>query len=175
MCGAPIEHGKSRKVFADGAYLTVCPACQARLSAKSVKQPQPPPALQASRRPPTLSAGRPQPRPSPRSSPSARATGSEKLELVEDYAERIRRARESLGWDQRTLAIRVKVSENIIKRIESGRLRPPLDLAKRLEDILHIKLLVPAVEEVLGESKSKTDKFVTLGEIVNIRGGEENK
>lgn len=96
---------------------------------------------------------------------------NEKLELVEDYAERIKRARESLGWDQRTLAMRLKVSENIIKRIESGKLRPTIDLAKKLEEVLNIKLLFPAVEDEL--EGGKIQKYVTLGEVVTIRGVEE--
>jgi putative transcription factor len=97
---------------------------------------------------------------------------SEKLELVDDFAERIRRAREALGWDQKTLALKLKVSENIVKRLESGKLRPPIDLAKKIEEILNIKILVPAVDEMVS-SRGKVEKYVTFGEIVSIRGAEE--
>lgn len=76
-----------------------------------------------------------------------------------------------MGWDQRTLALKLKVSENIVKRIESGKLRPTLDLAKRLEEVLNIKLLVPSIEEVIEDNKAQ--KYATLGEIVKIRGAEE--
>lgn len=100
-----------------------------------------------------------------------RAPHSDKLELVEDFAERIKRARETLGWDQRTLALKLKVSENVIKRIESGKLRPTIELARKIEEILKVKLLVPAVEDLAGGGKIQ--KYVTLGEVVNIRGGEE--
>ncbi len=96
----------------------------------------------------------------------------DRYELVDDYAERIKKARESLGWSQSTLAVKAKVSENIIKRIESGKLRPSFDLAKKLEEILNIRLLVPIVEEELKKGRDIV-KEVTLGEIVNIRGEKE--
>ena len=94
----------------------------------------------------------------------------EKYELVEDFAERIRKARERLGWSTKMLAMKVKESETTIRRIESGKLRPTLELAKRLEEVLGIKLLVPAVEEELGLfSSERRGEYVTLGEIVSIR------
>ncbi|MEM1644488.1 MAG: multiprotein bridging factor aMBF1 [Ignisphaera sp.] len=187
MCGEPIELSKSRKVYIDGAKLTLCATCASKLSPRNItqrtQQQQP---LSRSLHQPTrsgppaptvtstkaLESGKTTLAPKPRV--SGIAIASEKLELVEDFAERIRRAREALGWDQKALALKLKVSENIIKRIESGRLRPPNDLAKKLEEVLNIKLLVPAIEDVI-EGKSKADKYVTLGEIVTIRGVEEDK
>ncbi|MEM0501673.1 MAG: helix-turn-helix domain-containing protein, partial [Ignisphaera sp.] len=65
------------------------------------------------------------------------------------------------------LAGRVKVSENIVKRIESGKLRPTLELARKLEEVLGIKLLMPSIEEEL--KQQKVQKYVTLGEIVNVK------
>jgi len=72
------------------------------------------------------------------------------------------------------LAEKVKESVTTIKRIESGKLRPTIDLAKRLEEVLRIKLLVPSVEEELGPREAHTKKYVTLGEIVAIRGVEQD-
>ncbi|MEM1526195.1 MAG: multiprotein bridging factor aMBF1 [Ignisphaera sp.] len=185
MCGEPIELGKGRRIRIDSAELTVCAACASRFSPRNLSQKsqqlQPySRSLPQSTRPrsPTatsakyLEGGKKTSTPKPRG--PSRAVVSEKLELVEDFAERIRRAREAFGWDQKALALKLKVSENIIKRIESGRLRPPNDLAKKLEEVLNIKLLVPAIEDMI-ESKGKADKYVTLGEIVSIRGVEEDK
>jgi putative transcription factor len=93
----------------------------------------------------------------------------ERFELVDDYAERIKKAREALGWSQATLAAKAKVSENIVKRIEGGKLRPTHDLAKKLEDILNIRLLVPVIEESISGKKKSVSKEVTLGEIVNLK------
>ncbi len=97
---------------------------------------------------------------------------AERYEVVPDYAERVRRARERLGMSQEELAIRVKERVNVIKRIEAGTLTPTVDLAKRLEKVLGIKLLEPVVEEELGAqaTRRRRGEFeLTLGDIVEIR------
>ncbi|HIC99240.1 MAG TPA: TIGR00270 family protein [Pyrodictiaceae archaeon] len=100
---------------------------------------------------------------------SSRLGVYEKFEVVPDYAERVKRARERLGWTQRMLAQKAKVSENVIKRIEAGTLTPSIDLAKRLEKILGIKLLEPVVEEEEGYSGEKGRFYLTLGDIAEIK------
>lgn len=186
MCGSPIEISRSRKVFVDGAELILCPTCSAKLSPKSIKQEVlqhgqqkqlslPVQSIKMQHRSPAVRFSSSQSRStslSLQSTKSSKMLVSEKLELVDDFAERIRRAREALGWDQKTLALKLKVSENIVKRLESGKLRPPIDLAKKIEEILNIKILVPAVDEMVS-SRGKVEKYVTFGEIVSIRGAEE--
>jgi putative transcription factor len=96
----------------------------------------------------------------------------ERYEVVDDYAERVRRARQRLGLTQKELAQRVKVSENVIKRIEAGTLVPTIDLARRLERVLGVKLLEPVVEEEteVGSTKRGREEFyLTLGDIAEIR------
>jgi putative transcription factor len=185
MCGSPVEVSKSKKIYVDGAELTVCQTCGAKLLAKAVKQEALQQKNQGIQRS-SSSIGRVlQYSSTTRQSPSQKGVQTsqstkpiktsvdEKLELIEDFAEKIRRAREAVGWDQKTLALKLKVSENIIKRIESGKLRPPIDLARRIEEILNVKILVPAVDDMVS-SKGKVEKYVTFGEIVSIRGGEED-
>ncbi|MEM1541758.1 MAG: multiprotein bridging factor aMBF1 [Ignisphaera sp.] len=177
MCGNPIDRGTEKRVAIDNVLLTVCSSCYTKLSPRASKQvvTRTDPVVDKSskqviQRPlvsntTTISS----PAKAKESKPKAgrKPVLSEQWELVEDYSEKIKKARESFGWDTRTLALKVKVSENIIKRIESGKLRPTLDLARKLEEVLNIKLLVPAVEDDL--SNEKIDKYVTLGEIVDIR------
>ena len=93
----------------------------------------------------------------------------ERLEIVSDYAQRVKRARERLGWTQRMLAQKVKVSENVIRRIEAGTLTPSIDLAKRLEKVLGIKLLEPIVEEEEEYNGGKSGFYLTLGDIAEIK------
>lgn len=89
------------------------------------------------------------------------------LEIVDDYYKIIKNAREMLGMNQQELAQKLKVSENIIKRFESGRLKPTISQAKQLEKILNVKLVVPVESE---ESNSKfSDIELTLGDVVNVR------
>jgi len=98
----------------------------------------------------------------------------ERYEVVEDYAERVRTARQRLGMSQRELALKVRVSENVIKRIEAGTLVPTIDLARRLERVLGVKLLEPVVEEeytsTTSRSRGRREEFyLTLGDIAEIR------
>lgn len=93
----------------------------------------------------------------------------ERYEVVEDYAQRVRRAREKLGLTQKDLAVKVKVGENVIRRIEAGTLTPSIDLARRLERVLGVKLLEPVAEEY-EEETGKSDRFyLTLGDIAELR------
>jgi putative transcription factor len=186
ICGAIIPPGKGHRVLVDNAVLLVCDGCYSKIASRRKVQQLTtsltPYTQQPIRRLPETSGSAPDVATIRRSSSNTvyqqskgvRQSQSlyEKYELVEDYAERIRRAREALGWSQAVLAAKVKVSENIIKRIESGKLRPSHDLAKRLEEVLNIKLLVPAIEDIYSEKKESL-KEVTLGEIVRIREGNE--
>jgi len=177
MCGTPIEKAKARTVYIEGALLWVCSNCYSRIVKKSsANVAQNIQYLKRSQRTITLSSRRKGFVTSQISRTSATRRRSltilEKFELVEDYAERIRKAREQRGWSQAILAEKVKESETTIKRIESGRLRPTIELAKRLEEVLGIRLLVPSIDEEL-ESENSVHKYVTLGEIVTIKKKEE--
>jgi putative transcription factor len=99
----------------------------------------------------------------------------ERYEIVKDYSEKIRRAREAMGLSTRDLANMIKESENIVKRIESGRLVPPIDLARRIENVLKIQLVVPSVDQELEESKApkQVSADLTLGDIIQIRKREQ--
>ena len=87
---------------------------------------------------------------------------------MEDYAERIREAREGQGWTQQFLAHKLNERESFIKNIESGHMAPPLAMAKRLEKLLSIQLLErPSREEV--EAKVQAGSDLTLGDIVDVK------
>ncbi len=87
---------------------------------------------------------------------------------MEDSAERIREAREGLGWTQQFLAHKLNERESFIKNIESGHMAPPVAIAKRLEKLLGIQLLErPSREEV--ESKIEPGSDLTLGDVVDVK------
>ena len=67
------------------------------------------------------------------------------------------------------LAQRVMEKESVIKRIESGRLRPSIQLAKRLEKALGIKLLEPVGDEDIDIGSPQKDFVLTLGDAANIK------
>jgi len=162
LCGRPIV-GRAYKIYVEGAELTVCNSCYIKvMSRKSQTR-----AEVVGVRKPAITRTYSKPK-SPIRRTSRRTPSLDmEYEVVEDYAQRIRRAREKLGWSLSILAQKVREKESVLRRIEQGRLTPPIDLARRLEKILGIKLLEPTVEEHL--PKRIGDKDLTLGDIVVIR------
>ncbi len=93
----------------------------------------------------------------------------EKIELlIENYAEIIKKRRESMGLSQKDFANRINEKESIIHKIETGTLAPPLSLAKKLEKALGIKL-VEEHEEIHEIFKKKREEGFTLGDFINIK------
>lgn len=85
-----------------------------------------------------------------------------------DYAQRVRRAREEMGLTQEVLASYVGEKESVIRRIEMGKLKPTMELARRLEQVLKVKLL-ERVEEPIGASQPRGRVEVLLGDVVVIK------
>jgi len=169
MCGRPMRKRDSKVVYIEGARLVLCPQCYSRVAKRAVKEEvkNTSTAKGTSKR---ANITKPH---TPTRRPARRKPKLENYEVVEDYAKRVREARERLGWTQRTLAEAVKESENVIKRIESGRLTPTIELAMRLEKVLGIKLLEPIVDSdfagALSGGIGNPSKELTLGDIVSIR------
>jgi len=91
-------------------------------------------------------------------------------EIVEDYAELIREAREAMGLTKDVLAAMVGEKVSVIRRIEDGSLQPSIPLARKLEKVLKIKL----IEEVIEDEeiyRSPREYEITLGDIVEFKGG----
>ena len=162
ICGREVSDERlCRTVVLDNAILRVCPQCCNRL----VKQGK-------VKTVPTI-ATKPKPR-KPVSNKWVRTRISRRLleesyDIVEDYAEKIRRARQRLGWSQAVLAQKVREKENVIKRIEAGRLKPSIELARRLEKILGITLLEPIVDEYTETYSSKSEDYFTIGDFIKIK------
>jgi len=170
MCGRPVRRREAKIVFVEGARLTLCGSCYSKVSrgalASEIKE-----ATAKPTKPQTVS----KPAETSKTPPPPKRISLEEYEVVSDYAERIRKAREKLGWTQKVLAEAVKESENVIKRVEAGRLTPSVDLALKLEKVLGIKLLEPIADvEVTSQNiTSKPKKDLTLGDVVVIRKRED--
>ncbi|MEA1944748.1 MAG: multiprotein bridging factor aMBF1 [Euryarchaeota archaeon] len=61
-------------------------------------------------------------------------------ELLPDYGQVLRRARESHGMSHEELALKVREKASLLKKIERGGLRPEDDVRKKLERVLGISL-----------------------------------
>ena len=93
-------------------------------------------------------------------------------EVVEDYADKITSARIKKGLSLKELAQKLRISENMLRKIEQGRFKPNIDLARKMESILSIKLLEPT-EEPEDVEFEKKEELPTLGDIVVIRRDEK--
>lgn len=154
ICGARIE-GAAYRVRVDRAEVIACPRCARRygrlvgsVSPKSQNRQSVPKRVRPRRRRPEVYE-----------------------EVVEDFAERIREARERMGLSRDVLAAMVGEKVSTIRRIEDGTLMPPIPLARKLERVLKIKL-VELVEEGDYEYEEPSESFeLTLGDIVEIKEG----
>ncbi|MHA1263848.1 MAG: multiprotein bridging factor aMBF1 [Candidatus Helarchaeota archaeon] len=155
ICGRRIT-GKPQFRFFEGARLMVCEIC-ARFAEK---QPPPPSKLRE-----------PEKRRRPLSKTKRRAPKQKykDLELREDYAEAIRKAREKRKWTQNDLANQLLERLSLVRRIESGKLQPNIEVIEKLEKLLEIPLMLSTsdIPEVKIESKLPSD--MTLGDIVHLK------
>ena len=93
----------------------------------------------------------------------------EKVELlVEDYADIIKKKRESMGITQKDFANRLNEKESIIHKLETGAFEPSLALAKKLEKLLGIKLIEEYTEKSEG-MKIKRGEGFTLGDFIKLK------
>lgn len=169
LCGKQIIRGEAKYIYVDGAYLRVCIDCfnksrgkqiprdniERRVISRTVEK-KPGEGLSTYRKQGESGLG-------------------EEYEVVEDYAARIREARERVGWSQEALASRLKISVGLIKRIETGRLKPGIELARRIEMVLGIKLIEPVVDEEIEHRVSKTDDSLTIGDIIRFDKDKRKK
>ena len=87
--------------------------------------------------------------------------------IVDDYYIKIKNARELRNLKQKDLANKMAIKESLIHKIESGNIELSLDLAKKFERFLKIKLVEKRKEENI---KVKADKnSFTIGDMLNIR------
>ncbi len=85
----------------------------------------------------------------------------ESWELVEDYGERIRKAREARGWKIENLGAKILEKAATLSKIEAGDLRPTDELVAKLEKELGI-VLMEKVPMVKPEKRAVSSSGMTL-------------
>ncbi len=157
VCGARIA-GRPYRALVDGVEMVLCASCYLKLTRSGRAKPVP------RRQERSLRKVRP---------PRPRRITLELYDIVEDYDERIRRAREAKGWTRAALAQKLRISEAMLRKIESGKMKPSIDLAKRIESLLKIKILEPVEIEEDEDYYSKEPGTLTLGDVVIVRRDED--
>jgi len=106
----------------------------------------------------------------PRPPSGTRVEQATRLELVEDFGQKVRAAREARGLTQEELGKMIGEKASVISRIEAGKMEPDIVLARKLEHALGLKLLVEAEEKaklvVRGASPRAAGGGLTLGDIL---------
>ena len=99
-------------------------------------------------------------------------------ELAQDYANKIRAAREKLALTHEELGKKINEKASVLRNLEAGKMEPNNQLASKLEHMLKIKLLVPiSQEKVPAPAPKYSNQELTLGDIIKIDkdGGEAAK
>jgi len=153
LCGREIK-GTPYSITIDRVKVIVCKKCASRY-----RDAQP---LSKTTRRQSIHIPKPQRRSIPKDL---------KFTVVEDYAQIIKEAREMMGLTREVLAKMVGEKESVIKKIEEGRLIPPIELARKLERVLKVNLVVEEdleLETYTYETPRHSYEL-TLGDIVEIK------
>ncbi len=164
VCGHKI-HDEPITAVIEGARLTVCVECSKH--GKIVHQEEVPLATQKSpqkpQAPPSLVQRKPV---------VARVEMTQ--EITEDYATKIRVAREKLGLTHEELGKKINEKASVLRNLEARKMAPNNQLASKLEHMLKIKLLVPISEEKIPPPTSKSaNQEITLGDLIEIDNKDE--
>ena len=89
-------------------------------------------------------------------------------EVAEDYANKIRVAREKLMLTHEELGKKINEKASVLRNLEVGKMAPNNQLASKLEHMLKIKLLVPISEEKVTQIPKTADQELTLGDFVDF-------
>ena len=163
VCGRQIS-GKPFKSIIEGARLVVCSDCAA-LGSISWELKTPKAATH------TVRVAKPlRHRAKALTKPPSPLEPS--LELVEDFGNRIRQAREAHGFSHEDLGRRISERVSLLKKLEGQKMKPDNKLAEKLQYALKIKLLVPVKEEKLPKgllTRALPSKVVTLGDLIKSK------
>ena len=167
VCGSKI-HGKSYNVIIEGAKLTVCTEC-AKHGKVVIEEPKPKTAMfrpKATLPPFKVQSKKP-----------LKAIVETTQELVENFDLKIRQAREKLGISHEELGKKINEKVSVLRKIETGKVKPDNILVTKLEHALKVKLLVPSSEEKIQQTKvpKTVNRELTLGDLIQINKKDKEK
>jgi putative transcription factor len=90
------------------------------------------------------------------------------LVIAEDYADKIKDARQKLGLKQEELARMLAEKESLIHKMENGQFEPSIAMARKLERYLKIKLIEQHEESHAKQVHTSAGKL-TIGDILQVK------
>lgn len=167
VCGRKI-YGKPHRVVIEGAKLTVCSECSKH--GTTVWEETKPKIMLPKPKAILLS-------PKTQSKKTPEKTVDTSLELVEDFDVKIRQAREKLGFSHEELGKKINQKVSLLKKIETGKMKPDNKLVAKLEHTLKIKLMTLSSEENPPQTKILKPKSrgLTLGDLIQLNKKAKEK
>jgi putative transcription factor len=160
VCGS-IIWGKGERVLLEGAKITVCHNC----AQHGIKIQKTPTNTQTKKTSPYNKKEAPKRQ-------FVKKDSIDGLEIIPDYAKKIRVKRSSLGLNQDQFAQRLNEKPSLLRRIEAGKVEPTIKLAKKIEDVYKIKILKKTDEieaNVQNNKYMKKTNGTSLGDIAFIK------
>ena len=157
MCDMCSSSEKDYKIELEGSLLNVCAKCSeyGKIVAKLKKdEPQP---IKKKERFGIVEEAKPE-----------KQTTTIQM-IVPNYSNLIKEARERLELKQEELAKKIAEKESIIHKLESGRMKPQVPLARKFEKLLNIKLVEEVEEESLSSIEtpgSSQPDNLTIGDMI---------
>ncbi len=129
----------------EGSMLSVCEDCSKFDNVITIKQPE----IQEERQERTIKIEKPE----------------DTEIIIPDFHNKIKEARDLIGFTQEEVAKKLAEKESLIQNLESGHLKPSLDLVKKFENFFHIKLTYKYQEQRI-KTLSLNDPKVTIGDLI---------
>ena len=89
--------------------------------------------------------------------------------VVQDCGELVRKAREKSGMTQKEFSRKINEKESVLHHIETGRFIPPVQLGKKIERALGIRLITVEKEEGRPEKADIRSDTFTLGDFIKVK------
>lgn len=98
----------------------------------------------------------------------AKKISDEPLEsVVSNFGEILKKKREELGMTHKDFAAKIAEKESVLRKLETGSVKPTLERARQLERMLGIRLVEELKDEQVETKKGSPE--VTLGDVVKIK------
>ncbi len=89
--------------------------------------------------------------------------------VMDDYALKIKNAREKRKLNQEEFARMLSERESMLTSIESGKQKPTIELAKKLEKILDIHLIEIIKDEPVQKEQQMKKGSLTIGDMLQMK------
>lgn len=88
--------------------------------------------------------------------------------IVPDFSDKIKNKRSALSLDQENFALLINEKKSVVHNLENGDLKPSIELARKLEKKLNLKLVEAYEDKKQGFSKDFENQ-ITVGDLIKIK------